>query len=43
MLGIPEEPHWHPSVVPAGAVLGAAEPLFAKLDPDVLDSADDEG
>ncbi|MFC2177503.1 hypothetical protein ACFLRH_03710 [Actinomycetota bacterium] len=42
-LGIGEESHWHPTVVPAGVSLGPAEHLFAKLDPELLDSADDEG
>ena len=43
MLGIPEEPHWHPAVVPAGARLGEAVPLFTKLDPTMLAAEDDEG
>ncbi len=28
---------WAPVTIPAGTVLGAVEPLFAKLEPDVLD------
>ncbi len=43
MLGIPQEPHWHPPVVPAGTKLGPAVPLFAKVDLELLDSPDDEG
>jgi len=43
MLGIPEEPHWHPAVVPSGTRLGAATPLFTKLDPETLGAEDDEG
>ncbi len=31
-LGITEEPHWHPAVVPAGTQLGPVEPLFAKVE-----------
>ena len=42
VLGIDEEHHWHPTVVPAGTSLGPAEHLFAKLDPDLLGSPDDE-
>ena len=42
-LGIGDEPHWHPAVVPAGTELGPAELLFAKIETDMLDSADVEG
>lgn len=41
MLGIPAEAHWHPPVVPAGTRLGPAEPLFAKVDAELLDSFDE--
>lgn len=38
-LGVTRNQHWHRPVVAAGTVLGPAEPLFAKVDPDVLDDA----
>jgi len=40
ILGLDEEAHWHRAAVAAGTRLGAAEPLFTKLDPDVLGFSD---